>query len=170
MPLPKQKFRELVFLSLYAKDFDPNHESELHQAQLMKELKVSKKYVLSAVQEAEKIFCMCPQFDTIIQTVGALAQFKTVERVEKNILRLAFFAFFFDKELPSKVVLSEAIRLAKKFSTSAGASFINAFLDIVYKKIVKERDDLSIQEGMQNLKEWEEGQNSSTHSDEGSDA
>ncbi len=37
--------------------------------------------------------------------------------------------FFFEKDLNKKIIISEAIRLTKKFSSPFGANFVNAILD-----------------------------------------
>ena len=53
--------------------------------------------------------------------------------VDRNILRLAIWELTAG-QTPPKVVLDEAIELAKQFSTSQSASFINGVLDAVMKE------------------------------------
>jgi len=55
--------------------------------------------------------------------------------VDKSILRLAVFQFKFCPDIPPKVVINEAIELAKKFSTDKAPAFVNGVLDAVLKKI-----------------------------------
>ena len=55
--------------------------------------------------------------------------------VDRNILRLAVYQLNFCSDIPPKVVINEAIELAKKFSTAQSPGFINGVLDAVLKKI-----------------------------------
>jgi N utilization substance protein B len=56
--------------------------------------------------------------------------------IDRNILRLAIYELRCG-ETPPKVVLDEAIELAKKFSSEEAASFLNGILDAVLKSEVK---------------------------------
>ena len=54
--------------------------------------------------------------------------------VDKSILRLAVYQLKFCPDIPPKVVINEAIELAKKFSTDKSPGFVNGVLDAVLKK------------------------------------
>ena len=56
--------------------------------------------------------------------------------VDKSILRLAVYQLKFCPDIPPKVVINEAIELAKKFSTEKSPPFVNGVLDAVLKKTV----------------------------------
>ena len=55
--------------------------------------------------------------------------------VDKSILRLAVYQMKFCPDIPPRVVLNEAIELAKKFSTEKSSSFVNGVLDAVLRKL-----------------------------------
>jgi len=55
--------------------------------------------------------------------------------VDRNILRLAAHELRFAKA-PPKVVITEAIRLAREFSTAESPRFINGVLDAVAREIL----------------------------------
>ena len=55
--------------------------------------------------------------------------------VDKSILRLAVYQLKFCPDIPPKVVINEAIELAKKFSTAQSSAFVNGVLDAVLKKL-----------------------------------
>jgi transcription antitermination factor NusB len=61
-------------------------------------------------------------------------QFHRLSPVDKSILRLAVFQLKFCPEIPPKVVINEAIELAKKFSSDKAPAFVNGVLDAVLKK------------------------------------
>jgi N utilization substance protein B len=48
--------------------------------------------------------------------------------VDRNILRLATFELIWHDETPDAVVLDEAVRLAKEFSTDDSPAFVNGLL------------------------------------------
>jgi len=55
--------------------------------------------------------------------------------VDKSILRLAVYQLKFCGDIPPRVVINEAIELAKKFSTAQSSAFVNGVLDAVLKKL-----------------------------------
>jgi len=55
--------------------------------------------------------------------------------VDKSILRLAVYQLKFCNDIPPKVVINEAIELAKKFGGEKSPSFINGVLDAALRKI-----------------------------------
>ncbi len=49
--------------------------------------------------------------------------------LDRNILRIALFELLFQPDVPFKVVINEAIDMAKRYSTSQSGSFVNGILD-----------------------------------------
>lgn len=49
--------------------------------------------------------------------------------VDRNILRLSSYEILFCDDIPVKVSINEALEIAKKYSASESASFINGILD-----------------------------------------
>ena len=58
-----------------------------------------------------------------------------IPRVDRNILRLAVYELLFQKDGPVNVVISEAVNLAESLSTDDSASFVNATLATISKKL-----------------------------------
>lgn len=57
--------------------------------------------------------------------------------VDRNILRLGVYELLYLHDVPTSVVLNEAIEIAKKFGTEDSSSFINGVLDNVAKEVRK---------------------------------
>ena len=55
--------------------------------------------------------------------------------IDRNLLRLAACEIMFNKNIPAKAVIDEAIEIAKKYGSSDSASFINGVLDRINKEI-----------------------------------
>ena len=49
-------------------------------------------------------------------------------KMDKDILRIAITELLFIKDAPLKVIIDEAVELAKKYSTDDSASFVNGIL------------------------------------------
>jgi transcription antitermination factor NusB len=62
-------------------------------------------------------------------------QMSRLSTVDKSILRLAVYQLEFCRDIPPKVVINEAIELAKKFSAEKSPAFVNGVLDAVLRKI-----------------------------------
>jgi transcription antitermination protein NusB len=58
--------------------------------------------------------------------------------IDRNILRLAIFEILFDNKVPVKVVINEAVELAKTYGSETSARFINGVLGSV--SAVADRD------------------------------
>lgn len=53
--------------------------------------------------------------------------------IDRNILRLATYELLFDKEIPPKVSINEAIDIAKRFGDKDSGKFVNGILDKIHK-------------------------------------
>ncbi|MEW4568380.1 transcription antitermination factor NusB [Tautonia sp. JC769] len=64
--------------------------------------------------------------------IGRVAENWSVERmaaIDRNVLRLGAFEMLYRTEVPVKVVINEALELAKRYSTSQSSRFVNGILD-----------------------------------------
>ncbi len=57
-------------------------------------------------------------------------------KIDKDVLRIAITELVFIKDAPHKVIIDEALELAKKYSTDDSPSFINGILARVVEKYV----------------------------------
>lgn len=76
------------------------------------------------------------EIDSKIEKVAENWILKRMAAVDRNILRFAAYEILYMKDIPLAVTINEAIEIAKKFSTSEAAPFINGILD----KLAKEAD------------------------------
>lgn len=73
--------------------------------------------------------------DELIVSATIRWQFSRLSPVDKSILRLAVYQLKCCNDIPPKVVINEAIELAKKYSTEKSGPFVNGVLDAVLKKL-----------------------------------
>jgi N utilization substance protein B len=70
--------------------------------------------------------------------IGGAAENWRVERMnvlDRLILRLAVYEFLHEPDTPAKVVINEALELARTFSTDDSVRFINGVLDAVRRSL-----------------------------------
>ena len=68
------------------------------------------------------------EVDEIIQKYAKNWDLGRLVKMDKDILRIAIVELLYIKDAPMKVVVDEALELAKKYSTEDSASFINGVL------------------------------------------
>lgn len=78
--------------------------------------------------------------DELISAAAVKWNLSRLCSVDRSILRLSVYQLEFCSDIPPKVVINEAIELAKKFSTAQSPSFVNGVLDAILKKSQTEPD------------------------------
>lgn len=76
-----------------------------------------------------------------------------MNRVDRNILRMAIAELTGFPDIPSKVTLNEAIDLAKRYGTENSPSFVNGVLDRIHALHGASSDKLSLEEILTRLDE-----------------
>lgn len=87
----------------------------------------------------EAIIASLPEIDKKIQASASRFSLDTIAKTDLAILRLSIYELLIEKEHPYKVVIDEAIELAKEFGGEKSFSFINGVLGNImeeYKKTV----------------------------------
>lgn len=72
----------------------------------------------------------------IDRAIEACSDNWSIERmgiVDRNILRIAAYELMYRSDTPSKVVMDEAVELAKAYGAEQSSAFINGVLDKIYK-------------------------------------
>jgi N utilization substance protein B len=84
-----------------------------------------------------------PAIDAYIVKYATEWPLDQITPVDRNILRIGTYELVFDKNIPAKVAINEAIEVAKSFGGDASGRFVNGVLGAVYKEIpIKEIDQL----------------------------
>jgi N utilization substance protein B len=89
-----------------------------------------------ANQLFENAAARAEELDPIISAHAKNWRIERMPAIDRAILRLAI-AELRTMGTPPKVVLDEAVELAKKFSTEEAASFINGILDAAMKSFIE---------------------------------
>jgi N utilization substance protein B len=73
--------------------------------------------------------------------IGEAAEHWRLERMnvlDRLILRLAVYEFLHEPDTPAKVVINEALELARTFSNDDAVRFVNGILDAIRKRLERE--------------------------------
>jgi N utilization substance protein B len=73
--------------------------------------------------------------DEIIQKSAMHWSLDRMAVIDRNILRAATYELRYRTDIPSTVVINEAIEIAKKYSTEESAPFINGILDNIANEV-----------------------------------
>ncbi len=78
------------------------------------------------------------QINTMISSASKNWNIDRISNIDRSNLRLAIYQLLDCPDIPPKVVINEAIELAKEFSTPQAPTFVNGVLDTIAKKIIPE--------------------------------
>ena len=76
----------------------------------------------------------------VISTLAQNWRLERISAIDRTILRLAL-AEIRTSSTPAKVVIDEAVELAKKFSSEEASGFVNGILDAAVKSMEKKSAD-----------------------------
>jgi len=69
------------------------------------------------------------EIDEIIKKAAENWSIERMAIIDRNILRASTYELYYRTDIPSSVVINEALEIAKKYSTEESAPFINGILD-----------------------------------------
>ena len=71
--------------------------------------------------------------DDLIALAAVRWKLSRLSHVDRAILRMSVYQLRYCEDIPCKVVINEAIEIAKKYSTEQSPRFVNGVLDAVLK-------------------------------------
>ncbi len=89
-------------------------------------------FVKSLINGVVKNISEIDKYITRYATEWPLEQITVVDR---NILRIGVYELIFDKDIPAKVAINEAIEIAKTFGGESSGKFVNGVLGAIYKDV-----------------------------------
>lgn len=85
--------------------------------------------------DIQSIISALPAIDEKIGNAAPEWPIDKIAKIDLAVLRLAVFELTTDKKEPPKVVIDEAIELAKEFGNEHSSKFINGVLGTILKSI-----------------------------------
>jgi N utilization substance protein B len=81
------------------------------------------------------------QVDALIGAASKNWRIDRMSRVDRNILRLGACELVAFRDVPVKVVINEAVELAKRFGTAESSAFVNGVLDRIATAVGRHPED-----------------------------
>jgi N utilization substance protein B len=132
----RRKAREFALQMLFQWEMHPQEAARL-EAGFWKNARAEKKTRDFANRLFEGAAAAAKENDALIERHARNWRLDRLAAIDRNILRLAVYELRAG-DPPAKVVINEALELAKKFSSEDSAPFINGILDAVAKEGAQE--------------------------------
>jgi N utilization substance protein B len=78
------------------------------------------------------------ELDALIARYSEHWRLERMALVDRNLLRLATYELLYHPEVPAKVVINEAVELAKRFGAEESGAFVNGLLDRIRQALGRE--------------------------------
>jgi N utilization substance protein B len=78
------------------------------------------------------------EIDPMITEAAENWRIERMNVLDRLILRLAIYEFLHEPDTPAKVIINEALELARTFSTDDSVRFINGILDAVRRSLTRQ--------------------------------
>lgn len=114
---------------------DPRHSKRLEIIQELYSVSFTKQTGLK--EKTKKIISKTNYLDKIIQKFAPKFPIDKIAKVDLAILKLATYELTVEKKEPPKVIINEAVELARELGSSKSYSFVNAVLGKIYESVSK---------------------------------
>ncbi len=130
----RRKAREIALQTLYAAEVAGSDWREA-----LRENVARRKASPDAVEYAERLVsdvtAQREKLDELISNRLENWELRRVSVVDRTILRIALSELINCPEVPTSVIMDEAIEIAQKFSTADAGRFVNGVLDALAKEV-----------------------------------
>jgi N utilization substance protein B len=138
----RRKSRELALQTLYACEVGNTAEVGGVLEGIMREQGGETGTHQYAKMLAEKTLSSIKEIDALLGQHAANWDLKRMTAIDRNILRMAVAELRFCTDVPFKVVIDEAVELAKQYGTDDSGKFVNGVIDSIHKELLQKKDDL----------------------------
>jgi N utilization substance protein B len=90
------------------------------------------------VKLVEGVVAHQEELDNLIRQHSEHWRLERMAAVDRNLLRLALYELLHQPAIPAKVVINEAVELAKRYGSEESGSFINGILDRIRQQVGRE--------------------------------
>jgi N utilization substance protein B len=129
----RHKSREFALQMLFQWDMSPQEPAKL-EAKFWRAAKAADSTRAFASQLFEGAAKEVAALDELIIKHAENWRFERLAAIDRAVLRLAIYELRV-ADAPYRVVLNEAVELAKKYSSEESGAFVNGILDAVYKSM-----------------------------------
>jgi N utilization substance protein B len=128
----RRSARIAALQALYEADV-AHHDARLALQLRLEETPLTEEAVRFATALVDGTLANLPALDETIRQTAPNWPLDQMSRIDVGILRLAIYELSVSKEVPVKVVINEAVELAKLFGSDSSGRFVNGVLGSVAK-------------------------------------
>jgi N utilization substance protein B len=132
----RRKAREVVLEALYRIEVTQDDPDDV-----MADIFLRRDYNSEIKEYSSRLFTATTgnlkEIDSLIAEYVENWDLSRIAILDKNILRFAICELLFVEGVPVKVVLNEAIEIAKRYSTQDSGRFINGVIDRIAKERIR---------------------------------
>ena len=136
----RHRARELALQTLYACEIGTTAEWEGVLRHIAEGGSFTDESVRYAQELVQKTMSSLGTIDETVSGHAANWELKRMAALDRNILRLAAAELFSFDNVPFKVVIDEAVELAKTYGTDESGRFVNGILDSIHKSREKDTE------------------------------
>ena len=129
----RRSARELVLKMLYACEIGETAGWELQLQESAGRDKCPQEAQDYARKLGRKTIENQREIDEVLQKHTDNWELKRLCAIDRNILRMAVCELLFFQEVPFRVVIDEAVEIAKRFGTGDSGKFVNGVIDSIYR-------------------------------------
>ena len=126
--LSRSHCRELALQFLYQAEFAGEGRG-LTLAQFWRYFRKGEKAPAYLLQLVEGVATHLEELDALIARHSEHWRLERMSAVDRNLLRLAAYELLYVPKIPPKVVINEAVELAKQYGSEDSGAFVNGILD-----------------------------------------
>jgi N utilization substance protein B len=134
----RTKARQTTLQALYQIDIVDGDVDEA-LASFMEGLKIGHEARSYSEAIVKGVISNTPMIDGLIEEYSENWTVARMLVVDRNILRIAAYEILYCPDVPYKVVIDEAVELAKKYGSEDSGAFINGILDRMAKAVQEEK-------------------------------
>ena len=138
----RRKSRELALQALYACEVGKTDELGGVLEGIMLEQGSEAGAREYAMLLAGKTLSSMKEIDALLGQHAANWDLKRMTAIDRNILRMAVAELWLCTDVPFKVVIDEAVELAKQYGTDDSGKFVNGVIDSIHKEMSQKKDDV----------------------------
>ena len=130
----RRKAREIALQTLYAEEMSGADWRAAFRDNVERR-KPSEEAVEYAERLVERVIEEKPQLDERLKRRLQNWELERVSVIDRTILRIALAELIHCPEVPTNVIMDEAIEIAKKFSSADAGKFVNGLLDALAREV-----------------------------------
>lgn len=111
---------------------DPRHQVRIEAVKTLFAQSFAPQTNLSGL--SKEIYLMRMKIDEIIEKAAPAWPIEKLNKIDLAVLRLAIYELY-ETDTPRKVVIDEAVELAKRYGSENSPSFVNGVLGTIYKNL-----------------------------------